>query len=209
MGPRSRVAQRARRHQGVGPPTSVGCVAALVLAIACVPNVPTPTPGSSPIPTSGPSSSPSGDDQPAFALDLETEGQTTRLFVFDPEDLVAEARPANAQEAAPAMDQLSASDIVAVRGRSDEWVIVGWLVTPCDRQAALTVVATVITVQLPPRPGCDALAIGRAVALRFADPARATLFEARLIDASILPEVVPPTPIAPPPTADRACDHAA
>jgi hypothetical protein len=183
---------------------SAGCVAALALTTACVTTRPTAMPSLSAIPTTGalPSPSPSGDDQPAFVLDLETEGQTTRIFVFDPEDLVVEARPADAQEAAAAMDALSTSDIVAVRGRSDDWVVVGWLVTPCDRQAALTIEARVITVQLPPRPGCDALAIPRAVALRMADPERAALFEARLVDAPILPDVEPPTPIAPPPTAE-------
>jgi hypothetical protein len=149
-----------------------------------------------------PSSSPNLADQPAFTLDLATGTQTTRVFVFDPEGLVIEARPADAQEAAAALDRLSASDIVAVRGRSDDWVVVGWLVTPCDRQAALTIAAGVITVQLPPRPGCDALAIPRVVALRIADPARAVLLEARLIDAPILPDIEPPTPVAPPPTAE-------
>jgi hypothetical protein len=206
MSPRSFLAQRARRYLLVGLPTSADLVAVLLLTIACVPTGPTPGPNSSPIstPPASPSSSPaaSSHDPPAYVLDLETGGQTTRLFVFDPYALVVEARPADAREAAAAMDRLLASAIVTLPGRSDEWIIVGWLVTPCDRQAALTVVATVITVQLPPRPGCDALAIGRVVALRFADPARAALFEARLIEAPILPEVEPPTPVAPPPTAE-------
>ncbi len=182
---RSVHAQGARRHLGVWLLTSAGFVAVLVLMIACGPTGLSAEPSSS---------------QPAFVLDLETNGQTTRLFVFDPEDLVVEARPADAQEAA--MASLSAEDIVAVRGRSDDWVVVGWLVSPCDRQAALTVAARVITVQLPPRHGCDALAIGRVVALRIADPARAVLFEARLFDAPILPDVERETPVAPPPTAE-------
>jgi hypothetical protein len=116
--------------------------------------------------------------------------------------LVVEARPAVAQEAAAAMEALAESDIVAVRGRSDDSLIVAWLVTPCDRQAALTLVATVITVELAPRQGCDAVAIVRALVLRVADPDRVALFRPTLIDAPILPELVPPTPVAPPPTAE-------
>lgn len=164
----------------------------LLLIVACVPAAPGASPSSSATPA----------DQPAFTLELETGGQTTRVLVLDPEDLVVEAWPADPPEAAAALNSLTTSDIVILRGESDAWVVVAWLVTPCDRQATLTVVARVITVELPPRPGCDALAIGRAVALRMADPGRAALFEARLVDAPILPDVEPPTPVAPPPTAE-------
>jgi len=165
----------------------------LFVIVSCAPAGLPPTPGVSPTSTN---------DQPAFVLDLETAGQITQVSVFDPEGMVVEVRPADAPETTAAMAALSASDIVALPGRSDEWVVVGWLVSPCDRHGSLTVVATVITVQLPPRPGCDAIAIGRVVAIRVADPTRAAIFTPLLIDSTILPEVVLPTPVAPPPTAE-------
>lgn len=139
---------------------------------------------------------------PEFVLDLETAGQITRVFVFDPGRVVVEARPADDLEAAAAEDTLFESDVVAFRHGSDDVVIVAWLVTPCDRQTGLTIAAAIVTVELAPRRGCDALAIVRAVALRFVDPAHATRLEARLIPAIILPEVELRTPVAPPPTAE-------
>jgi hypothetical protein len=139
---------------------------------------------------------------PAFTIDLETAGQATEVSVFDPENLIREARPANGLEAKVAMNGLDQSDIVAVRGRSSDSLIVAWLVTPCDRQANMTVDADLIVVVLPPRPGCDAVAIVRAVALRLADPNRAERLRTRLVDAPILPEIVHPTPVDPPPTAE-------
>ena len=72
----------------------------------------------------------------------------TQVFVFDPEKIVVEARPAHDLESTAAMDALSASDIVALRSGADDILIIGWLVTPCDRQAGLTVVARTITGQL-------------------------------------------------------------
>ena len=100
------------------------------------------------------------------------------------------------------MNALAQSDIVALRPGSDDVVVVAWLVTPCDRQAGLTIAATTITVELPPRAGCDAQGIGHVVALQFAEPARATLMRAQLIPATILPEEEPRTPVAPRPTAE-------
>lgn len=179
----------------------IGCIAVLLVATSCALAEQPATPRSSPASSAGETPSEST-DHPAFVLDLETNGQITQVFVFDPEKIVVEARPARDLEATAAIDALSASDIVAFRGGADDVVVIGWLVTPCDRQAGLTVVARTITVELPPRAGCDALAIGRLVALRLADPARAALFEARLIPATILPEVEAQTPVAPPPTAE-------
>lgn len=190
------------------PFVSTGWLALLLVVVSCAPIQPTlppsATPSSTPPSASPPPDSPPpvGDGEPAFTLELESGGQSTRLFVFDPEGLLVEAWPADAREAAAAADALARRDIVAARGESHDTLIVAWLVTPCDRRAALTVVATDITVALPPRQGCDAVAIVRAVALRFADPGRAALFRPTLIDALILPEIVPPTPVAPPPTAE-------
>ena len=206
---------RVPHHTGRSyvPACLVGLLFVLVSCVAATPSLqPVATPGWAPpsssyppqvpVPTADSPQSSSIEGQPAFTLDLETGGQSTRLLVFDNESLLVEARPAGAQEAAAAMEALAEAEIVAVRGRTDDTLIVAWLVTPCDRQAALTLRAPVITVELPPRQGCDAVAIVRAVALRFADPDRVALFRPTLIDARILPEVVPPTPVAPPPTAE-------
>jgi hypothetical protein len=166
-----------------------GWTATVLGLLACVPVVDRSTPESSP----GLSSS-------AFDIQLETDGARTAVHVFDPDRTLLVARPAAATEVAAAIELLSANDIVAFRGAADDTVIVGCLVTPCDQQAALTVVARSITVELPPRPGCDAMAITRVVSLRFADPARAALVSPCLIPATLLPEPEPRTPVPPPPT---------
>jgi hypothetical protein len=124
----------------------------------------------------------------AFVVDLEAGGKSTEVHVFDPDHTLIDARPADASEVAAALKLLSASEIVAFRGGCDDTVIVGSLVTPCDQQAAVTVVATSVNVELPPRPGCDALGIGRVVSLQFADPARAALMSPHLVPATSLPE---------------------
>jgi hypothetical protein len=139
---------------------------------------------------------------PAFTIDLVSAGQATEVSVFDPGNLIGEARPANGWEAEIAVNGLDESDIVAVRGRSSDSVIVAWLVTPCDRQANMVIDADLIVVVLPPRPGCDAVAIVRAVALRYTDPGLAGRLRPRLVDAPVLPEAVHPTPFDPPPTAE-------
>jgi len=178
----------------------LGLGAVAVVAASCASTGPTPNPsnGSS---TSPPPSPPSSSNA-SFVLDLESGGETTQLFVFDPDGAVVAARKADGQETAATMERLAENDIVALRPGSDDVVVVGWLVTPCDRQASLTVAATAVTVELPPRPGCDALAIGRVVALQFADPARAALMRAQLIPPTIVPEDQPRTPVAPPPTGE-------
>lgn len=138
----------------------------------------------------------------AFTIDLETAGQSTQVAVLDPEGLVRDARPADLLEAEAAMTALDQSDIVAIPGRAGDSLIVAWLVTPCDRHATMTVTGDLVEVVLPPRHGCDAIAIVRAVTIRLADSSRIGRLRPRFVDAKVLPEPEPLGSVAPPPTAE-------
>ena len=197
-------ANRVSRHRGdlVG---SAACIAVLLVS-SCIPTAPPTTPSSSTPSAEASTSSPSpaSSDGPAFVFDLENDGQVSQLFLFDPGSALASARPADDAEAALALPAIPlGSDIVAIQGESENVVIVAWLPPTCDRQAGLLVEEMAITVELAPSRGCDAVAIGRTVALQFADPVRASDIVTRLIPGEILPEPEPPpTPVAPPPTAE-------
>jgi hypothetical protein len=101
--------------------------------------------------------------------------------VFDPDGLVADARAADAAETNAAIVSLADQDVAVLSGATDEQVVVAWVSTPCDRQVALWVQGHALTVEFAPRQGCDALAIVRAVLLRFTTAVRPAAFEVRVI----------------------------
>jgi len=94
-----------------------------------------------------------------------------------------------------AMDALSQRDIVALRPGSDDVVVVGWLVTPCDRHAALDGGGDRDHRGAPSQarlrcPG-DPVASSR---FQFADPARAALMRGSADSADDPAEKVPQNP---------------
>ncbi|HEY7132538.1 MAG TPA: hypothetical protein VH440_09820 [Candidatus Limnocylindrales bacterium] len=70
----------------------------------------------------------------------------------------------------------------------DRRLVLGWLGTPCDLVAILTVSATSLVIDPAPRQGCDAIGVGRGVVLTYLHPIDPSAVLVRLLPRVLLPE---------------------
>jgi hypothetical protein len=77
---------------------------------------------------------------------------------------------------------------IALGRLSDRDLVLGWIGTVCDVKAILTVAPGHLAVTPLPRQGCDAMAVGRGMALTFAEPTDPKAITVELGARVLLPE---------------------
>jgi hypothetical protein len=71
---------------------------------------------------------------------------------------------------------------------TDTQVVLVWVGTVCDVEATLTVGSDRLVIVHAPRPGCDAMAVGRGMVLTYSDFVEPAGISVDLVDAVLLPE---------------------
>ena len=102
-----------------------------------------------------------GDRAEVTSIRAATERELSKAPAFGPNDL-----------AALALDQHN--------------LLVVWVGGACDVSATLTVEPALILLAEDPRPGCDAMGVGKGVVIGFTDPVDATSRKLVLVRAPIL-----------------------
>ena len=97
-----------------------------------------------------------------------------RVVVHDPDDALRGIRLPTATEAADVENTPMSGDAAVADGRNSKALVVAWVGTVCDRKVDVTVEGTTVTVAPAPRGPCDAMALGRAVTLKFKSAVDAT-----------------------------------
>jgi hypothetical protein len=97
-----------------------------------------------------------------------------RVVVHDPDDALTGIRLPTATEAADVGNTPMSGDAAAADGRNSKALVVAWVGTVCDRRVDVTVQGTTVTVAPAPRGTCDAMALNRAVTLKFKSSVDAT-----------------------------------
>jgi hypothetical protein len=96
------------------------------------------------------------------------------VVVHDPDDALTGIRLPTATEAADVGNTPMSGDAAATDGRNSKALVVAWVGTVCDRKVDVTVEGTTVTVAPAPRGPCDAMALNRAVTLKFKSSVDAT-----------------------------------
>ncbi len=89
-------------------------------------------------------------------------------------------------------------DLVFGQGRNRRHLLVGWTGSVCDERAVLTLATDgrTFTLSFPARPGCDAMAVGRAVEIAFDRAVDATAFTGTMNGDLVRVGNVAPTRVA-------------
>jgi hypothetical protein len=105
---------------------------------------------------------------------------------------------AAATAAPPGLGSEGIDALVFARARDARHLLVGWTGGICDERAVLELAAdgTTFTMSFPPRPACDAVAIGRTVELAFDHPVDSSMFTGSINSDLIGARDVTPTVVA-------------
>ncbi len=151
---------------------------AIVAVAACGSNPPASPSGSAAAPESAPpvtaSSSPAASSSAAagqsFTVRLPAKtGKGVKIIVHDPGKVLTGVRVPTSVETSDVGRAPGGGDASIVGGKNPKSVVVGWAASVCDKKVELTVQGTFVIVAPAPRPDCDAMAVDRAVTLKFAN----------------------------------------
>ena len=153
-------------------------LAGIALVVAACGGSPSPTASPSTAPSlssSPPAASPSAAAGTSYSLRLPADGgKKLRVVVHDPESVLSGIRLPTGTEAADVENTPMSGDAAVAGGRNSKALVVAWVGTVCDRKVDVTVHGATLTVAPAPRGPCDAMALGRAVTLRFKSAVDAT-----------------------------------
>ena len=136
----------------------------------------TPGPTADQTPSAGPTAPPPPSGAPAFAVVVSLDSNHAEpVAVYDHAGLLTGARSATASEQRLVAPQMGERSMGAAQGTSDHEVVLVWIGTICDTGASIIVDGSNVQIIEGPRPACDAMAVGRGVALEFSGPTGASL----------------------------------
>lgn len=152
-------------------------LAGIVVIVAACGGSPSPTasPSASAVESSSPVASPSAQAGKSYSVRLPADGgKKVRVVVHDPDDALTGIRVPTASEAADVGNTPMSGDAAVSDGRNSKTLVVAWVGTVCDRRVDVTVQGATVTVAPAPRGPCDAMALNRAVTLKFRSAVDAT-----------------------------------
>lgn len=140
----------------------------------------------SPTLSAPPSSSPSSSVTPLGSVRIPFANREMEVTIIGAPGIVVAWRAASDQD----LEEVAwdGDTHIAFSRLSERDFVLGWIGTVCDVTATLTVAPGQLTITPVPRQGCDAMAVGRAVVLTFAEPADPAVITVVLGDTVLLPE---------------------
>ncbi len=168
-------------------------------AASAEPTPASPSPSAVATTSPAPSQTPEGEAPEIYGnwqlrLGADVETGSFELFAFDEAGGIVDVVEAPANGEVPD----GASAIAIAQGSDERTLRLAWVTFACDKRGWLTLEpdGRTFTLELAPRPSCDAMGVGWAVDVRFDRPVDPSDFTGAITSTRILPTDVRPGPMA-------------